>query len=81
MNLPSKNLRRLPGNLDGSINAVATMAIFRALIFVLHGRCLHTSSHLMQGVGENLWVEMCDSNCVYSKYLGSLSGTLIMIST
>jgi hypothetical protein len=38
------------------------------------------SSHLTQGVGESLWVEMCDSNCVYSKYLGSLRGTLIMIS-
>ena len=30
---------------------------------------------------SSLWVEMCDSNCVYSKYLGSLSGTLIIIST
>ena len=38
MNLPSKNLLRLAGNLKESINAVATMAIFRALIVVLHGR-------------------------------------------
>ena len=46
-----------------------------------HPMSVSTSSHLTQGVGENLWVEMCDSNCVHSKYLGSLSGTLIMIST